>query len=151
MAFGLATGLYTETAGLNELGNPVRNTVASGGGIILPGVKADGTPNDVRASMRNYANGLGYYGGPEAMHVYDGSFVKLRNVTLSYKFPKELFANTIIDNMTLSLIGRNLWIISKNLPYSDPESSLSAGNARGFQNGAHPTFREIGASIKVEF
>ena len=53
--------------------------------------------------------------------------------------------------MTLSLIGRNLWIISKNLPYSDPESSLSAGNARGFQNGAHPTFREIGASIKVEF
>lgn len=34
--FGLATGLYTETAGLNELGNPVRNTVASGGGIILP-------------------------------------------------------------------------------------------------------------------
>lgn len=151
MAFGLATGLYSETAGLNDLGNPLRDPVASGGGIILPGVKADGSPNDIRASIRNYANGLGYYGGPEAMHVYDGSFVKLRNVTISYKFPKDIFNNTIIDNLTLSLIGRNLWIISKNLPYADPEASLSAGNARGFQNGAHPTFREIGASIKVEF
>lgn len=152
MAFGLATGLYEETAGLNDLGNPVRNSVANGGGIILPGVKEDGTPNDIRTQMSNYTNAYGYYGGPEAMHVYDGSFVKLRNVTLSYKLPKETFGNSFIDNMTLSLIGRNLWIIHKNLPYSDPEAGLTAGgNAYGFQNGAHPAFREIGASVKVEF
>jgi hypothetical protein len=54
--------------------------------------------------------------------------------------------------MTFSLIGRNLWIIHKNLPYSDPEAGFSAGgNALGFQNGAHPAFKEIGASVKVEF
>ncbi len=152
MAFGLATGLYEETAGVNELGNPVRNSVANGGGVILPGVKADGTPNDIRTQMSNYTNAYGYYGGPEAMHVYDGSFVKLRNVTLSYRMPKETFGNSFIDTMTLSLIGRNLWIIHKNLPYSDPEAGLTAGgNTLGFQNGAHPAFKEIGASIKVEF
>lgn len=151
MAFGLATGLYQETAGVNELGNLIRIPVASGGGILLPGVKADGTPNTTRTQMSNYTNALGYYGGPEAMHVYDASFVKLRNVTLSYKLPKETFGNSFIDNMTLSLIGRNLWIIHKNMPYSDPEFGLGAGNTMGFQNGAHPTFREIGASIKVEF
>lgn len=151
MAFGLATGLYAETAGVNELGNPVRNTVANGGGIILPGVKADGTPNNIRTQMSNYTNGLGYYGGPEAMHVYDGSFVKLRNVTVSYRFPKETLGVSFIDSMTLSLIGRNLWIIHKNVPYADPEAGLGAGNAMGFQNGAHPTFREFGASLKVEF
>ena len=151
MAFGLATGLYQETAGLNELGNPVRNTPASGGGIILPGVKADGTPNDIRTQMRNYTNALGYYGGPEAMHVYDGSFVKLRNVSLSYRLPEKYFASSVVDGVTFSLIGRNLWIIHKNMPYSDPEAALGAGNARGFQNGAHPTFKEFGASVKVEF
>lgn len=151
MAFGLSTGLYPETAGLNDLGNPIRNTVANGGGVILPGVKQDGTPNNVRADFTTYANPYGYYGGPEAMHVYDGSFVKLRNVTLSYRLPKTVLANTFIDNLTLSLIGRNLWIIHKNTPYTDPEAGMSAGNVIGFQNGAHPTFREIGASIKVEF
>ncbi|WBV61793.1 SusC/RagA family TonB-linked outer membrane protein [Chryseobacterium camelliae] len=151
MAFGLATGLYQETAGLNDLGNPIRNSVANGGGVILPGVKADGSINDIRTQMSNYTNGYGYYGGPEAMHVYDGSFVKLRNVTLSYKFSKETLGISFIDSMTLSLIGRNLWIIHKNLPYSDPEASLGAGNALGFQNGAHPTYREYGASLKVEF
>ena len=151
MAFGLATGLYQETAGLNDLGNPVRNTIANGGGVVLPGVKADGTPNDIRTQMWNYTNAYGYYGGPEAMHVYDGSFVKLRNVTLSYKLPKETLGISFVDSMTVSLIGRNLWIIHKNLPYSDPEALMTAGNAIGFQNGAHPSYREIGASIKVEF
>jgi hypothetical protein len=152
MAFGLATGLYEETAGNNDLGNPVRNSVANGGGVLLPGVKADGTPNDIRTQMSNYTNAYGYYGGPEAMHVYDGSFVKLRNVTLAYKLPKATFGNSFINSMTFSLIGRNLWIIHKNLPYSDPEAGFSAGgNALGFQNGAHPAFKEIGASVKVEF
>ena len=51
----------------------------------------------------------------------------------------------------VSAIGRNLWIIHKNVPYSDPEAGLSAGNIQGFQSGAHPTIREIGASIKVQF
>ncbi|OCA70758.1 hypothetical protein BBI01_12520 [Chryseobacterium artocarpi] len=157
MAYGLSSGLYEETAGLNDLGNPIRNSLADGGGVILPGVKADGTPNDIRADFTDSANPYGYTGGsggteaPEKMHVYDGSFVKLRNVTISYRLPKETFGNSFIESMTLSLIGRNLWIIHKNTPYTDPEAGMSAGNAMGFQNGAHPAFREIGASVKVEF
>ncbi len=77
--------------------------------------------------------------------------LKLRNVTISYKLPKEILENTFIESLTFSLIGRNLWIIHKNLPYSDPESLMTSGNAIGFQNGAHPTYKEIGASVKVEF
>lgn len=158
MSFGLATGLYPETAGLNELGNPKRNPVSQGGGVILPGVKEDGSPNDIRADYSAYTNPDGFYGGSggnarvEKMHIYDGSFVKLRNLSLSYRMPKDVFGDeSIVDNMTLSFIGRNLWIIHKNLPYSDPEAGMSAGNVQGFQNGAHPTFREIGASVKIEF
>jgi hypothetical protein len=45
MYYGSAAGLYPRTAGVNDLGNPVRDAVADGGGVILPGVTADGSPN----------------------------------------------------------------------------------------------------------
>jgi hypothetical protein len=43
-----AAGLYPRTAGVNDLGNPVRDAVTDGGGVILPGVTADGSPNTKR-------------------------------------------------------------------------------------------------------
>src|SRR5690606_10358634 len=140
------------TAGLNDLGNPIRWDVSQGGGVILGGVKEDGTPNDIRADASWYANAWGYARASNKEHLYDASFVKLRNLTLSYQIPEKLIRNTFISKMTVSAIGRNLWIIHKNIPYSDPEAGLSAGNmSRGMQSGAHPTIREIGASLKIEF
>ena len=56
-----------------------------------------------------------------------------------------------MNNLSLSLIGRNLWIIHKNTPYADPEAGLSAGNVQGNQSGAYPSVKEIGASLKFEF
>jgi hypothetical protein len=41
--YGVGTGLGVQTAGNNDLGNPIRNSVADGGGVIFPGVYADGT------------------------------------------------------------------------------------------------------------
>lgn len=164
--YGYATGLYDFTAGLNDLGNPVRDPVTQGsdsGGVVLDGVQADvvhnddGTytvtnsqPNNVRAYQGYYANSWGYARAPNAMHVYDASFVKLREATISYLIPKKLYSNTGIKGLTLSIIGRNLWIIHKNVPYADPEAGLSAGNVQGYQSGAYPGVREIGASLKVE-
>ena len=150
-SYGYATGLYDFTAGLNELGNPVRNPISAGGGLLLPGVKEDGTPNDIRAAAVDFYNPWGYTMSAERDHVYDASYVKLRNVTFSYDLPQRLIQNTFISKLTLSAIGRNLWIIHKNVPYSDPEAGLAAGNVQGLQNGAHPTYREIGASLKVQF
>ncbi len=149
--YGYATGLYDFTAGTNELGNPVRNSNATGGGIILPGVQADGTPNTVRAAANTYANPWGYARSAQSQHVYDASFVKLREVSLSYVFPKDLTNKLSVENLSLSLIGRNLWIIHKNTPYADPEAGLGAGNVQGYQSGAYPAIKEIGASLKFEF
>ncbi|WP_430615185.1 SusC/RagA family TonB-linked outer membrane protein [Flavobacterium sp. JP2137] len=155
--YGFATGLYDNAgAGINDLGNPVRNPLEQGGGVILPGVKENGTPNDIRVRA-NRGDGSGNPWGylaqtaPRQAHVYDASYVKLRNVTLSYDFPERFIKRSFIEKCTLSVIGRNLWIIHKNIPYSDPEAGLSAGNIQGYQSGAHPTIREIGASLKVQF
>ncbi|MDG3580864.1 SusC/RagA family TonB-linked outer membrane protein [Galbibacter pacificus] len=152
--YGYATGLYDFTAGTNDLGNPVRNPVTSGadsGGVILPGVKEDGTPNDVRAAATTYANPWGYVRTPNAAHVYDASYVKLREASLTYNFSKDFISKLPLSGASLSLIGRNLWIIHKNVPYADPEAGLSSGNIQGYQSGSYPAVKEIGASLKLQF
>jgi hypothetical protein len=151
MAYGLATGLYPETAGKNDLGNPVRNTIANGGGIIRPGVTANGQPNTTRIEATDYST-FGYYYMPDKRWVYDGSYIKLREALLGYSFPKEwIHGLGAVKDITVQLIGHNLWIIHKNLPYSDPEDNLSSGNIQGIQEGAFPSVRSVSFNLKVTF
>ncbi len=148
--YGMATGILPESVGLNDKGNPSRNTIANGGGVIMPGVKADGKPNDIR--VENNFGTYGYARNPAAAFVYDASYVKLREANITYSLP-----NTVVDKLKfvkgidLSVIGRNLWIIHKNLPYADPEENLSSGNAQGYQSGAYPTTRQIGVNLRLKF
>ncbi len=148
MAYGLATGLYPETVGNNGLGQPIRE-----GGIILPGVNPNGNPNATyTAAPDQYGNNYGYRRAPNAAFIYDASFIKLREAALTIAIPKRLYAGTFIDDMKFSIIGTNLWIIHKNLPYADPESGLSSGNlARGYSVGSLPTTRDIGVNFTFKF
>jgi TonB-linked SusC/RagA family outer membrane protein len=149
--YGLATGIYPETAVLNDLGNPVRNTIADGGGVILPGVKPDGKPNDIRVQAVDYGT-FGYRYNPAAGFIYDAGYVKLREVVLTYSIPSRTIENwNVFKGISLSLIARNLWIIDKNLPYADPEENISAGNLQGYQGGAYPTTRTLGFNASFKF
>ena len=51
--------------------------------------------------------------------------------------------------MSLSLLGNNLWIIYKKIPYADPEAGSSAGNIQGYQSGVMPTVRTYSFNFKV--
>ncbi len=158
--YGFGTGLYDITAGTNPKGNPVRMNPDDGGGIPLEGVVqtgtdadgnpiSDGTPNEDYAYMDDVYSSLGWVIAPNAYHVYDASYVKLREVVLTYKLPKSLFDNMPITGIDVSLVGNNLWIISKNAPYTDPEAGLSAGNIQGYQSGAYPSVREVGVNLRI--
>ncbi len=154
--YGMATGLYDVTAGLNELGKDKRAPAADGGGVILQGVTADGKPNTKRvngdAGGASLFGLFGYYRNPAKAFVYDASFVKLREATLTYSLPGTLLDKTkFIKGIDVSVFGRNLWIIHKNMPYSDPEELLSSGNVQGYQSGAFPTTRSIGVNLKFNF
>ncbi|TDD75879.1 SusC/RagA family TonB-linked outer membrane protein [Flavobacterium caseinilyticum] len=157
--YGYATGMYDFSAADNELGNPVRNPIvgtpgnygATSGGFILPGVAPDGTPNQVRAAGDIYTTAWGYARAPNKLHVYDAGYVKLREASLSYNFNPKTLENSPFTNIVVSLIGRNLWIIDKSTPYADPEAGLSSGNVQGYQSGAYPSIREVGASLKLQF
>ena len=149
--YGHTTGIYESTVSNNHLGVPQREPVANGGGILLEGVKADGTPNNVVASITGTDGYYFYNSMPQQEYVYDASYVKLREVGISYKFPKKLLKSTFINNMVFALNGSNLWIISKNLPYADPEAGMSSGNLQGFQTGVLPTTKEYSFTLKVQF
>ncbi|MFH6999124.1 SusC/RagA family TonB-linked outer membrane protein [Flavobacterium sp. FlaQc-57] len=151
MYYGLANGLYPETA----VGN-IREI-----GIVNSGVAPDGTANKVSTVNTNnlpstgpgaYSSNYGYLAAPVKAFIYDASYVKLREVSISYNFPKKMFEGTFVNAATLSLIGSNLWIISKKLPYADPESGLSSGNkSRGYSVGSLPTTRDIGFNLTFKF
>ena len=161
--YGLATGLYEETDYTNDLGNDVRAPVvvnddgtyaANSGGLVLPGVTqlADGTwvTNTTRVEGGDYRV-FGYSQNPNAAFVYDATYVKLREVVLTYAMPKKIMEKTFIHGASFSLVGGNLWILYKDLPHADPEASQGAGNIQGWQSGVMPSLRTFGFNIKLQF
>lgn len=149
--YGRATGLYEETVFINDLGNPVRNTLADGGGFINEGVNPDGATNTTRIRADRFG-AFGYRRGlPDKAFVYDASYVKLREVALVYNLPSKLLTDTFLTNASLSVVGSNLWIIDKNIPHEDPEGGLSAGNLQGYSVGSLPTTRDFGVNLKLQF
>lgn len=148
--YGMGTGLYEETVGNNDLGNPMRNSLAEGGGIINPGVQSDGSQNTVRIPADRYS-ARGWARSPNARYVYDASYVKLRELVLTYDLPSNLMAKTFISRASVSIIGSNLWIIHKNLPHADPEMGQSSGNVQGWQSGVMPAVRNMGLSLNLQF
>jgi TonB-linked SusC/RagA family outer membrane protein len=162
--YGYATGIYDFSAGDNDLGNPVRDLANDGGGYKINNVAywdgstvdGDGNPSgfvvgDYYADMHYYGNALGYARNAREYHVWDASFIKLREVALNYSVPSSYLGSTGIKGLDVALTGRNLAILWKNNPYSDPEAGLSAGNVQGYQSGAYPAVREVGVNVKLKF
>ncbi len=151
MHYGLGTGIYEETVFINDLGNPVRDPVSEGGGLILDGVYADGTPNTTRVEGGDYRV-FGWVTNPNRAFVYDATFIKLREAHITYAFSKNLLGRMgWIQAASVSITGSNLWIIHKKLPYADPEAGHTGGNITGWQSGVMPTTRSVGMSLRLQF
>lgn len=157
--YGMGTGLYDVTAGTNDLGNPKRDPIvqnddgtyaANSGGTINEGVDENGDANKVRVSNQNYG-AMGWAVDPNARWVFDAGYIKLREVTLSYDLPKSFVSKLSLANASVGLVGSNLWIIQKSLPYADPEASQGSGNVQGWQSGVLPATRNIGVTLNIQF
>ncbi len=86
-------------------------------------------------------------------HLLDASFLKLREVSLSYRLPKKWLGKVPVAGIVVGLSGRNLflWTPSENT-YADPEaSSFGTGNVQGFEYGTIPSIKNYGANIKIIF
>lgn len=92
---------------------------------------------------------------PSEFSVFDGTTLRLREVSLSYDLPKSWLTKTPFGAVGLSVTGRNLWYWAPYFPkYTnfDPEvSSLGASNAQGFDLNAAPTTKRVGVNLRVTF
>jgi len=151
--YGQATGVYAETAGNNPKGNPQRDPVDEGGGNIFEdAVKEDGSPNDIYIPAFRWGRYWYYNNSPTARYVFDASYVKLRELSLTYSLPSNVLGDSFIRGVSFGLVGRNLWIIHKNVEHFDPEASKqTSGNKQGIESGAYPTARTIGLNIRLNF
>ena len=127
-----------------------RNTLQgrTEGFIVGDGVDQNGNPNAVEADPQDYWGAIGGAIGEE--FVYNASFVKLRELQLSYRLPNRLFARTPIKLATISLVGRNLWLIHSDVDNIDPESNFNnTQQGIGLEHSGVPQTRSIGFNINV--
>lgn len=152
--FRIGGEVYSATdAGLDAAGVSKRSLQYREGGIVVDGVidNGDGTysPNTTAISAQDYWGAVSTIGSE---YVYDQTNVRLREVSLTYSFPRKMLEKTFIRGASLSAVGRNLLFIYKNVDNFDPESSYSTSNfGQGVLFYALPTTRSFGLTLNVNF
>lgn len=131
--------------------------IAEGVKVVSGELKRDGegnvisdtrkfAPNDIPTNYFDYVqNSKGYYGIDECVLV-DRSFLKLREVSLTYDLTKHL-TKTPIKGASVSLVGRNLFLITKS-GLVDPDQY---NENTVWDNLQTPSFRNIGFNVNVTF
>lgn len=82
--------------------------------------------------------------------IYDNSYVKVREITLAYRLPKQ-WIQKVFDDVSVSFVARNPFIIYKNVPNIDPDSNYNNGSGMGLEYGSLPSRRSYGFNVNVKF
>lgn len=103
-------------------------------------------PNKVKRSAEAW--NADFYNRRHDRGVFDGSFIKLREVTLSYDLPKTWFKNSFVNGLRVAVYGRNLALLHSNIPHVDLETAFDNSNAmQGIEFGQLPSARTIGLTF----
>lgn len=120
-------------------------------GIVAEGVREDGTENDVVLSAYEYYNSrYGRYGSED--NLYDNTYIKLREMKLTYRVPGKICSKFGLQNLNVSFIGSNLFFIYKNVPNINPESTLGTGGTNSYvEYTTYPAPRSFGFALNASF
>jgi TonB-linked SusC/RagA family outer membrane protein len=149
---------YSGTVGgLRSTGLAVETAENRGQSFIDEGVldMGDGNyvPNDVPVqSMQDFWAHYSSISNTEG-NVFDASYVKLREVRLSYNLPGSVLDNTFISGLRVGVEARNLWIIKDYVPHVDPELNFfgPAAVGEGVEFNSIPSVRSFGANLMLTF
>ena len=121
---------------------------------ILPGVLADGSPNN-----KMIDNATTYFGnlilGGDELRTWDASVLRLSEVSLTYDIPSSWLDKTPFGAASISAQGFNLWYDAYNTPdginYDPNIAGLGVGNGSGFEYFNGVSARRYGVSLKLTF
>ena len=122
------------------------------GGFVAPGVidNGDGTyrPNDIKVNPEDYW--MSVCRNAPSMFIYDNSYIKCREITLTYQFPKK-WLGKVVQDMSISFVTRNPFIVWKNIPDIDPDSNYNNTTGMGLEYGSLPSRKSYGFNLYVKF
>ncbi|MFO8029634.1 MAG: hypothetical protein R6U28_07220, partial [Cyclonatronaceae bacterium] len=138
-----------------ESGNPdaePRGFVADG--VVQVGEDDQGNPiweqNDKAIDPQTYWENVGGLSPVTEEFVYDATYVRFRELAVSYFMPPRLTERLPIMGLEVSVIARNLFYIHKNTPgFSPAQGSFNIGNAQGIEAFGFPETRSIGFNVSV--
>lgn len=151
--------MYSSTAGALMGRGLTYDTGLEGGydraqTFIFPGVQSDGNPNTVQVTASDVGFNNIYFFGDEG-RIYDGSTIRLQEVSLSYSLPEKLLSKSPFKGVTFQVTGNNLWYraihMPKGLNFDTDNLGLGVGNGLGFEFLTGPSARRIGGTLKLIF
>ena len=125
--------------------------------FVVDGVISDGSgyaPSTIKVTPQAYWSavaGAGNIGIGEA-NIYDATNIRLRNISLNYRFPKAMLSKTVFQQVQLGVSCNNVCMLKSHLNGIDPESVFATStNATGFENAAAPTSRTFLFNVTLGF
>jgi TonB-linked SusC/RagA family outer membrane protein len=147
-SFWSGTNAYYKSYGHHKI------TVPAGGreaGFTPDGVMEDGTVISTSIPMSRIEDYWAQTQNIAEENVYSSDYMRLRQLSIGYNVPSSMLEGSFITNASVSLIGRNLFLLSDSTENVDPESAYNAGNAVGLERGGLPVPRTIGLNINLKF
>ena len=141
--WGMLSGVLEETVVGRETGIVGQGSMSDGNGGYIP--------NNVIVNAQNYYS-TAFSQNIAESSIYDASFIKWRELSLSYAIPRKLLENTSMQSIELGVTARNLAIIHKKAPHIDPETAFGVDvGQQGLEYAQTPSTRTIGVNLNVKF
>jgi iron complex outermembrane recepter protein len=129
-------------------------------GVLVEGVLSNGSPNNNIISQAVYFNSTYNWGGPQynsvsryELYVQKNNYIKMREITFSYKLPTSITSKLKSKNITVSTFGRNLFFIYRSVKHLDPEQMTGGSHWKDqiTNAGTSPATRTYGLMLRASF
>ncbi|WP_106829007.1 SusC/RagA family TonB-linked outer membrane protein [Parabacteroides pacaensis] len=140
------TDNYASTVGTSA------RTLFGRDGMVVEGMNHEtGLPNTVKVTAEDYYSSIGGYNGVAEAFMYDGTYVKMRELSLGYRLPSRWMKKTFLQSAKISFVARDLFYFYKNAPVN-PEGAFSREDyAQAFEFGTMPPTRSFGFTLNIKY
>ncbi len=120
--------------------------------MTVTGVDTDGAPVSINVNPLYMEDWYWLNGTFISENVlYSGDYIKLREFSMGYNLPERLLKKTPFQNVNLSFVARNLWLLYSGIDNVDPESAFNNTNSQGLEQAGVPNMRSMGLNLRVKF